>query len=146
MRKGTSISIRKNARFVRNAFCLFICPARVYTLNKDGEVVLELDGCLECGTCRLPVPNWNGITRAAATASNTSAARTLKWEDMDIIVCLKQNVDMKQIRIKRDTREAVLEGLPLLFGDMDKNALEEAVPPQGKSGQRKSDCPRVGLY
>ena len=35
---------------------------------------------------------------------------------MDIIVCIKQNVDMKQIRIKRDTREAVVEGLPLLFG------------------------------
>ena len=46
---------------------------------------------------------------------------------MDIIVCLKQNVDMKQIRIKKDTREPILEGLPLLFGDMDKNALEEAV-------------------
>jgi ferredoxin like protein len=33
--------------------CLFICPARVYTLNNEGEVVLELDGCLECGTCRI---------------------------------------------------------------------------------------------
>ena len=56
---------------------------------------------------------------------------------MDIIVCMKQNVDMKQIRIKRDTREAVLEGLPLLFGDMDKNALEEAVRLKEKSGGGK---------
>jgi len=41
---------------------------------------------------------------------------------------------MKQIRIKRDTREAVLDGLPLLFGDMDKNALEEAVRLNEKAG------------
>jgi electron transfer flavoprotein beta subunit len=56
---------------------------------------------------------------------------------MDIIVCLKQNVDMKQIRIKKDTREAVLEGLPLLFGDMDRNALEEAVRLKEKAGSGK---------
>jgi electron transfer flavoprotein beta subunit len=53
---------------------------------------------------------------------------------MDIIVCLKQNVDMKQVRIKKDTREPVLEGSPLLFGDMDKNALEEAVRIREKTG------------
>jgi electron transfer flavoprotein beta subunit len=47
--------------------------------------------------------------------------------DMNIIVCMKQVVDLQQIRIKRDTREPVLEGLPVLLGDMDKNALEEAV-------------------
>lgn len=46
---------------------------------------------------------------------------------MQIVVCLKQIPDLQQIRIKRDTREPVLEGVPLLFGDMDKNALEEAV-------------------
>lgn len=46
---------------------------------------------------------------------------------MHIIVCMKQVVDLQQIRIKRLTREPVLEGLPLLFGDFDKNALEEAV-------------------
>jgi electron transfer flavoprotein beta subunit len=40
---------------------------------------------------------------------------------------MKQTVDLQQIRIKRETREPVLEGLPLIFGDMDKNALEEAV-------------------
>jgi len=44
-----------------------------------------------------------------------------------VIACMKQVVDLQQIRIKRDTREPVLEGLPVLFGDMDKNALEEAV-------------------
>ncbi|MGB5933369.1 MAG: electron transfer flavoprotein subunit beta/FixA family protein [Anaerolineae bacterium] len=46
---------------------------------------------------------------------------------MQIVVCLKQIPDLQQIRIKRDTREPVLEGVPLLLGDMDKNALEEAV-------------------
>lgn len=40
---------------------------------------------------------------------------------------MKQTVDLQQIRVKRDTREPILEGLPLIFGDMDKNALEEAV-------------------
>ena len=53
---------------------------------------------------------------------------------MDIIVCMKQNVDMKQVRIKKETREPVLEGLPFLFGDMDKNALEEAVRINEKLG------------
>jgi len=46
---------------------------------------------------------------------------------MQIVVCLKQIPDLQQIRIKRDTREPVLEGVPFLLGDMDKNALEEAV-------------------
>jgi electron transfer flavoprotein beta subunit len=63
---------------------------------------------------------------------------------MDIIVCIKQNVDMKQIRIKKDTREAVLEGLPLLFGDMDKNALEEAVRLKEKAGSGKVTALALG--
>ena len=46
---------------------------------------------------------------------------------MHVIACMKHTVDLQQIRIKRETREPVLEGLPLVFGDMDKNALEEAV-------------------
>ncbi len=32
-------------------FCTFVCPARVYTLGADGDVQIEHDGCLECGTC-----------------------------------------------------------------------------------------------
>ena len=46
---------------------------------------------------------------------------------MHIIVCMKQIVDLEKIRIKPDTREPVLEGLPFKFGEFDKNALEEAV-------------------
>ncbi len=55
---------------------------------------------------------------------------------MQIVVCLKQIPDLQQIRIKRDSREPVLEGVPLLFGDMDKNALEEAVRIVEKEGGR----------
>jgi electron transfer flavoprotein beta subunit len=59
--------------------------------------------------------------------SNSDLANE-KWrEKMDIIVCVKQIVDLQQIRIKKETKEPVLEGLPLIFGDMDKSALEEAV-------------------
>ncbi len=44
---------------------------------------------------------------------------------MNIIVCMKQIPDLQQIRIK--DRKPLVEGAPLIFGDMDKNALEEAV-------------------
>ena len=46
---------------------------------------------------------------------------------MNIAVCMKQVVDLEQIRIKPETREPVLEGLPVKFGDFDKNALEAAI-------------------
>ena len=49
---------------------------------------------------------------------------------------MKQVVDLQQIRIKRDTREPILEGLPVLFGDMEKNALEEAVRIKEKTGAK----------
>ena len=44
---------------------------------------------------------------------------------MNIVVCMKQIPDLQQIRIK--DRKPLLEGAPLIFGDMDKNALEEAI-------------------
>ncbi len=53
---------------------------------------------------------------------------------MNIIVCMKQVVDLEQIRIKADTRQPVLDGLPLLFGDFEKCALEEAVQIKEKHG------------
>lgn len=46
---------------------------------------------------------------------------------MNIIVCMKQVIDLEQIRIKPDTREPVVDGLPVVFGDYEKSALEEAV-------------------
>lgn len=53
---------------------------------------------------------------------------------MDIIVCMKQVPDLQQIRIKRETREPVLEGAPFVFGQFEKNALEEAVRLKEKHG------------
>lgn len=53
---------------------------------------------------------------------------------LNIIVCMKQVVDLQQVRIKRDTREPILEGIPVLLGGMDKNALEEAVRIKEKHG------------
>lgn len=55
---------------------------------------------------------------------------------MHIIVCMKQVVDLEQIRIKRETREPVLDGLPLLLGAFEKNALEEAVRIKERTGAR----------
>jgi electron transfer flavoprotein beta subunit len=46
---------------------------------------------------------------------------------MRIIVCMKQVLDLEKIRIKPETREPVMEGVPVRLGDFEKNALEEAV-------------------
>lgn len=46
---------------------------------------------------------------------------------MHIVVCMKQVVDLEQVRIRQPSGEAVLDGVPLLLGAFDKNALEEAV-------------------
>ena len=39
------------------------CPAGLYSTNEKGEFVLTIDGCLECGTCRIvcgtEVLEWN---------------------------------------------------------------------------------------
>jgi ferredoxin like protein len=32
-------------------YCTFVCPARVYTLQDDGRINIDFDGCLECGAC-----------------------------------------------------------------------------------------------
>ena len=32
-------------------YCLHVCPANVYTLDREGHVQAEHEGCLECGTC-----------------------------------------------------------------------------------------------
>ncbi|HSQ38377.1 MAG TPA: electron transfer flavoprotein subunit beta/FixA family protein [Acidimicrobiia bacterium] len=46
---------------------------------------------------------------------------------MHIVVGVKQIPDLEKIRIKADTREPVLEGVPARLGDWDKCAVEEAV-------------------
>lgn len=30
---------------------VIVCPAGLYSENQQGEVILTIDGCLECGTC-----------------------------------------------------------------------------------------------
>lgn len=32
---------------------ILVCPAGLYKENDRGEVELDIDGCLECGTCRV---------------------------------------------------------------------------------------------
>jgi electron transfer flavoprotein beta subunit len=44
-----------------------------------------------------------------------------------IVVCMKQVSDLSQLRFKSDGRTPVIEGLPVLLGEFEKNALEEAV-------------------
>lgn len=43
--------------------CLHVCPAQVYKLNEAGDIVLDLEGCLECGTCKIACSkgsiDWN---------------------------------------------------------------------------------------
>jgi electron transfer flavoprotein beta subunit len=47
---------------------------------------------------------------------------------------MKQVIDLEQIRIKAESRQPVLDGLPVLFGDFDKCALEESVRIKEKHG------------
>jgi electron transfer flavoprotein beta subunit len=63
---------------------------------------------------------------------------------MHIVVCTKQIPDLEKIRIKADTREPVLEGLPVLFGDFDKCAGEEAVRIKEKQADVKVTAVAVG--
>ena len=53
---------------------------------------------------------------------------------MNIIVCVKQTVDLQQVRVRKETREPVFDNVPLTIGNIDKNALEEAVRIREKVG------------
>lgn len=46
---------------------------------------------------------------------------------MKIVVCMKEVIDLAQLRYKSDKRTPVLEGLPVFLGQFEKHALEEAV-------------------
>jgi ferredoxin like protein len=37
--------------------CLHVCPANVYTLDRESQVQAGYEGCLECGTCLLACPH-----------------------------------------------------------------------------------------
>ena len=40
--------------------CINVCPAGLYTLDENGELQFNYEGCLECGSCRLICP-YNSI-------------------------------------------------------------------------------------
>ncbi|MEA1961161.1 MAG: hypothetical protein U9N81_07805 [Bacillota bacterium] len=52
--------MEKDPRLLR---AVKVCPAGLYSINDAGEVELSIDGCLECGTCRIvcgpEVLEWN---------------------------------------------------------------------------------------
>ncbi len=46
---------------------------------------------------------------------------------MNIVACIKQVVDVSQVKVDESSSELVLTGVPLKTSDFDKNALEEAI-------------------
>jgi electron transfer flavoprotein beta subunit len=51
-----------------------------------------------------------------------------------IIVCLKQAVDVSQLKVDPATRQLITAGAPKKISDFDKNALEEAIKIREKLG------------
>lgn len=51
-----------------------------------------------------------------------------------IIVCLKQAVDVSQLKVDPATRQLITAGVPKKISDFDKNALEEAIRLKEKLG------------
>jgi ferredoxin like protein len=37
----------------RLLYGVLTCPAGLYSVNAEGKVELSVDGCLECGTCKI---------------------------------------------------------------------------------------------
>ncbi len=44
--------------------CTIVCPAACYTPTEAGGVVVNTDGCLECGTCRIICSEFHNVDRA----------------------------------------------------------------------------------
>ena len=51
-----------------------------------------------------------------------------------IIVCLKQAVDVSQLKVDPSTRKLLIASAPKKISDFDKNALEEAIRIKEKLG------------
>jgi ferredoxin like protein len=52
--KERHITVNRDiCKVCKERYCLYVCPANVYSLDEQGEIQLDLDGCLECGTCRI---------------------------------------------------------------------------------------------
>ncbi|MCK4424356.1 electron transfer flavoprotein subunit beta, partial [Candidatus Bathyarchaeota archaeon] len=52
-----------------------------------------------------------------------------------IIVCLKQAVDVSQLKVDPATRHLITASAPKKISDFDKNALEEAIRIKEKIGE-----------
>jgi len=37
--------------------CLFVCPAKLYSLDSEKKMHVNFEGCLECGTCLIACQN-----------------------------------------------------------------------------------------
>jgi ferredoxin like protein len=37
----------------KNRACLYMCPALLYKLDDEGNITVDWEGCLECGTCMI---------------------------------------------------------------------------------------------
>jgi electron transfer flavoprotein beta subunit len=46
---------------------------------------------------------------------------------MNIVVCMKQVIDVSQVKVDEATQQLILKGIPFKTSDFDKNAVEEAV-------------------
>jgi electron transfer flavoprotein beta subunit len=68
--------------------------------------------------------HWSGTTRERASACNIVSDE--RW-DVKIVVCMKEVIDLSQLRFKADKRTPIMEGLPRVLGQFDKNALEGAL-------------------
>ena len=53
---------------------------------------------------------------------------------MNIIVCAKQVVDVSEMKIDKNTKKPILQGVPQKISDIDKNAMEEAIKIKEKHG------------
>jgi len=52
--KETHITLdQKICHTCKERFCIYACPANLYSLNEKGEMAVEFAGCLECGTCMI---------------------------------------------------------------------------------------------
>ena len=45
--------MNQSASHARPTVCVYVCPAECYVL-RDGHITFSYEGCLECGSCRMP--------------------------------------------------------------------------------------------
>ena len=61
--KQRILSLNRDGKDPRLKRAILVCPAGLYSEKAAGGVELTIDGCLECGTCRLAcgieVLDWN---------------------------------------------------------------------------------------